>query len=659
MEKRGFLDRFKRLSKPTGSVHWGNAVRAVILMAISGLIAHFLGFDNGIPAIMFVTLLATIIIDIPLPIRKVAILTIISIFMTALAFICASLALSNIGIFIFFTLIWAFFGISLYIFGNTEGSLGFTYFLIYFVAVLMVNNGSTPIEWAIFSILPYLVVSILFIPKMWLERKRLADLVTVGFNNELKIENTFVSRSILSGIPLKSNYYDIFKFGSYFKGLRVYSDLIDSRLPSNSRKFFENFLKVTDELALKISDNFKNGAGPVDLERLENSLLGVKSHFSNENSYKSVFGLSKSIKDVLDKSNSILSQPPQSKKKKIGGSKKSLKDVLNANFNINNLYIRHAIRFTLAMTIALIFVYLTRDRSVIWVTMGILIILKPDITSTIDSLISRVGFNLFAVIIAIILSFIFPQGMLFFLAFIMLFLFRAFYPGYMGLAVMAITVFIVLIWPTGTVFENAVARIVDISIGGIIAFICAYIILPNRIIVNLPYQLIKTTNANLNYAQQVLVTSIEDYDYEKALKCFKNYMMADNNFEAGLRKLEDTFADINEDLELYNELMILNKKIAADLTITSALLNEDPEKLMNSTLDIEEIRYTIKEIKMALKEDKLQSDLNSIKINYSYNSHDNEFEELLNWIRADLDFISRGLEVAAETGALSRYTKLS
>lgn len=113
-----------------------------------------------------------------------------------------------------------------------------------------------------------------------------------------------------------------------------------------------------------------------------------------------------------------------------------MKEVLKANFNFKNLYIRHAIRFTLAMTISLILVYLTRERSVIWITMEVLIILKPDITSTVDNLISRVGANFFAIILAIILSLIFPHDLLVWLAFIMLFLFRAFYPNYMGFSVM-------------------------------------------------------------------------------------------------------------------------------------------------------------------------------------------------------------------------------
>jgi hypothetical protein len=67
-----------------------------------------------------------------------------------------------------------------YIFGTTEGSLGFLLFLNYFLAVLLVNNQSTTLDWAIYSIIPYAVVSILFIPKLWLEKKRINEMVTVG-----------------------------------------------------------------------------------------------------------------------------------------------------------------------------------------------------------------------------------------------------------------------------------------------------------------------------------------------------------------------------------------------------------------------------------------------------------------------------------------------
>ena len=657
MEKIGLIGKFKILARPTGSPKWGHAVRAIILMILAGLIAHFLGFDKGIGVIMFVTLLASIIIDISLPIRKVAILAILGLFMTVLAFLSAYLALSSLEIFIFFTVVWAFFTTSLYIFGATEGSLGFTFFLIYFVAVLMVNTGSTPVEWCIYSVLPYLVVSILFIPKIWLEKKRISEMVTVGFNPQSSIQSVFLTLKVLSGVSLKSNYYDIFKLGSYLKGLRAYSDLIASRLPSKSKECFNNFLAVADKLSLEVSNNFKSNGDMVDLKEMEDSLLEVESCFSGNNNV--IFELSQGIMDILNKSNKLLSGTSKKDVKKIETSKISFKEVLEANFNINNIYIRHTIRFTLAMTIALVLVYFNHERSVIWVTMGILIILKPDITSTVNNLISRVGVNLFAIIIAIILSFIFPHYVLIFLAFIMLFFFRAFFPGYMALSIMAITVFIVLVWPTGTVFENAIARLVDISIGGIIAFIFAYVILPSRVTVNLPDQLIKTIKANINCANQVLAIS-KNHD-SNIVKCFKKYIGEDNNLEAGIKKLEDTFEDINDDLELYNGLMILNRKVAADLTAASAILSKDPEKLQrDSDIHVNKLKDILHKFEVSLNGDIGQLKLNPdvFKMDHSYDTQNSELEQLLNWIAADIQLIIKGMEIAVETGALSRYTKL-
>lgn len=660
MEKKGFLDRFIRLSKPTGRPQWGHAFRAIILMVIAGLVAKFLGFDNGIALIVFVTLLASIIIDISLPIRKVAILALVGLFMTTLAFISASLALSSLEVFIFFTVIWVFFSISMYIFGSIEGSLGFIFFLIYFLAVLMVNKQSSTLDWAIYSIIPYLVVSILFIPKLWLENKRINEMVTVGFSPGSSIQNVFSTRNILSGIPINSNYYDIFKLGSTLKGLRSYSNLITSRLTSKSQLYFNNFLNASDEFSLKIADHIKNNKGSVDIKLFDTQFLTAESHFvEDKDTGEMVLDVLNAIKDVLYKSNKILSRDPGKEIRKIKIPEKSLKQVLAANFNLNNLYIRHAIRFTLAMVLALTLVYLTRERSVIWVTMGVLIILKPDITSTIDNFISKVGFNLFAIILAIIISFIFPHQLLIWIAFIMLFLFRAFYPNYMSLSVMAITVFIVLIWPTGTVFDNAISRLVDIALGGIIAFICAYVILPSRVTVNLPDQLFRTIKANIKYANQILVTSPNDFNYKKISKSFKNYVMEENNLEAAVKKLNDYLKDIDDDISLYQEFIEINNKISADLTAAVAILNKDKEALADLNIEIFEIKNSLQNLENILNGDilPLKLSMNNNSLNSTYNKA-KELEQLLNWIISDLKLLHKGIEIADETGLTKRYTKI-
>ncbi len=69
---------------------------------------------------------------------------------------------------------------------------------------------------------------------------------------------------------------------------------------------------------------------------------------------------------------------------------------------------------------------------------------------------------------------------------------------------MAITIFVVLLWPTGTVFGNAVARLIDISIGAVLALFCAYLIFPSRMAINLPEQIARTIRTNREYLETVI-----------------------------------------------------------------------------------------------------------------------------------------------------------
>lgn len=655
MGKKGLLARNKILSKPTGSVNWTQAIKAFILMVVAGILATVLNLNNGLEAIIMVTLLATLIIDLAMPIKKVVILALLGFIMTTLAFLSVSLSVHNLTAFIILSVLWAFFSISLYIFGNIEGTIGFSFFLTYFIAVLIVNPKSTPIEWVSFTTLAYLVASTLLIPKLWVEKRKIRRLVSVGFNPQSTLQNVFANMHILSGVSLNSDYYDFFKFGSYFKILRSYSELMTARLNSHDKKYFEKYLALTDDVSSKIGENFQTMNGPVDKKVMDSYRAKIKIGV-REVASEQALQISENIQKILNYSNSLLKQNSEKNEhKKIKTRGKSFKEVINANFNLENMYMRHAVRFTVAMTIGLIFIYLTRERSAIWITMGILIILKPDITSTMDNLIQRVGFNFLAIVLAIILSFLFPHYILIWFAVLMLFLFRAFYPTYMGLSVMAMTVFIVLIWPTGTVFENAIARIVDITIGGIIAFICAYVILPNRIRINLPEQLQKTIGTNVEYGIEIVTHTKKSFKKTEVRDKLQKYMLQENNLEAGIKKLEDTFNDVNSDSSLYQNLLSLNIKLTADLTALAAVINESSENLSNNYGA--EIRDSLIELREQSRDWNTQKVLN-IHLN-EVNENSEDVTPLINWIYSDILLILDGLKVAHETGLFDRYTNLA
>ena len=95
MKKKGFSGRLKILSKPSGSPLWKQAAKSIVLIFLAAFLAKYLGLDKGVSAVMFTTLVATIIIDLPLPLNKIVPLAMVGFIMTLLAFVSSSLALSS------------------------------------------------------------------------------------------------------------------------------------------------------------------------------------------------------------------------------------------------------------------------------------------------------------------------------------------------------------------------------------------------------------------------------------------------------------------------------------------------------------------------------------------------------------------------------------
>lgn len=669
MEKKGFMGRLKVLSKPTGKPQWKLAVKSMIIMVLAGFLAEFLGLNQGVGVIVSISLLATIIIDLPLPLRKIVVMAVIGFFMTFLAFICSSLALTSMPAFLFFTVIWAFFSLSMYIFGETVGILGFMIFTSYFISVIMVNQRATTIDWGLYVIVAYLVSSLLFIPKIYSRKKDVLKMVSAPFVPKTSLETVLSIRNNLSGVPLDKSDYELFKIGNYLAGFRAYSELLLSRLNDNSQELFQKFINSTNEASVKIASSINRDSSPVSLKSVNNDMKNLEEyHNSPVSKVNTLVEVAHEIKLLLNKANEELSSKkskPPIEKLKISSSRNSLNDVLRANFNLKNMYMRHAIRFTLALTLGLLAVYLSHERDAIWITMGILIIIKPDVTSTLNNIIVRVSFNLMAILMAIVMGFLFPHEILLAVAFLMLFFFRAFYPTYMGLSVMALTVFVVLIWPNGPVWENALARIIDISLGAVIAFICAYLILPSRVTVNLPEQIVQTIRTNLKYAEEVIPSEKTSYNHDRAVGIFRDYMLEEKNLESAIKKVDDTFNDVEDDLSIYNEFYAANMKLAGDLSAIATLIESHgslqdisrfKEQLTNAlsetilAIDKNVIlpKSTIDKLPNILKEDEPKNNELTGKL-YDY----------FNWIISDVEYLQELTETGVRSGSLNRYRNMT
>jgi len=667
VEKVGLIRRLIKLSKPTGGLQWTAALKTILVMILAAILAKFLGLDNGIKAIMITSLMAAIILDNPLPIRKIIPLGVLGAIMISLAYMCAYLALSGLPIFIFFTVLWAFFTLSMYIFGESDGFFGFILFASYFSATIIINNQSTIFEWPLYCIFAFLVASLILIPKIWHRNTDIRKMLSAGFIPQNPLRNVIATQRALTDIPLKPQLFQLFRAGLYFKGFRGYAEMILSHLSEESRDVLTKFLKSVDETSLKTADHIIHSRNTVDLSNLEHEFkeIETKAKLGKISDLNVGTDISRNFISLLRGANNILKKIdlPSKKSENLKISPEtSFRETLEANFNLNNMYIRHALRFSLAMTVALLFVHLTHNRDAIWVAMGVLIIIKPDISSTMDNMLLRVFFNVLGIIVAIILGILFPHHVFIWLAFLMLFFFRLFLPNFIGPSVMALTIFVVLIWPTGTVFENAVARLLDIFIGGIIAFIFAYVILPSRVTVNLPVQLAKTLKANGSYIKSVFMP-YNKYNHANTVKKFKNLILEHNNLEAAIKKLQDSFRDVNEDVESYQDILAANQKLAADVTGIAALLERDMRSFPVLSLLGQFLSDSINEIAESVIKGIKPVNLGEMPViqqkvdkDEDYTFHD--LEQLLKWTESDIKFIHELIKNAAVSNVIQRYRNL-
>jgi len=519
----------------------------------------------------------------------------------------------------------------------------------------------------IYPIFAYTVASLLLVPKFFRRDRYIRELIALNFKSDTSLRSTFAIRKSLENISLKHNLYHLLRLGTYYKGFRVYSNMLLSRLSVSSRKTFKKFLNVADKTGDSLSKEIVSQGEDINLSEFDLALkeFNNKSESTEYNELDALRTLANNIGQIFNNVILLLEDSKNNNNLKISGTSHSFKQTIHANFNLNNMYIRHAIRFTFAMTIGLTIVHITNDRNALWVVLGILIVLKPDITSTINNMILRVTFNLLGVIVAVVLGFIFPHFLLVWLAFLMIFLFRSFMPNYIGPSVMAMTIFIVLLWPQGTIIENALARLIDITVGAVVAVIFAYFILPSRVTVDLPLQLSKTINANGKYASNILISPLNQYDHNKTVLSLNKFILEVNNLEAAIKKLQDSFVDVSQDLELYNSLVAINYELSANISVIASKLElnryNGPDLLLLSNFVQKTIFNIIEAINGRITLDEIhENELNQLEKKLSLGSEDFSGDDIqyLQWIISDVKLLNQNVKNASEYGLFNRYRKL-
>jgi hypothetical protein len=654
LEKKGLISRFKRLSAPTGKPLWGHAFRAVGLAILSVIIAYFIGLRQGIEIIFMVVLFASVLMDQAIPFRKSVTFSVIGFILMSLAFISASVAhMFGFPFFLILTAIWSFFPFTLYIFGKAEGLFGYLIFISYYTATVLIKTSTNVFDLIIYVLFAYIVASILLVWKFTQIDSYNRKMVASGFDPNTSVNKISSVRRILTGVPIKVSYHELFDNGLYLTGLRNYGKTVQSRLTGKVAVSFENFINESNSVSIAIADHITNNV---------KSNLNELNLYMDEKGAESIKFLADNFIKFFEDSNRILSTPINRNEEEniriTPINKMSFKQVIKSRFNLDSLYIRHALRFTIAMVITLSFVFFDHSRDPAWIAMGVLIVLKPDVTSTWDNMITRVSFNLFAVILAIILAVTFPHYMLLIFALVALYFFRAFLPNYIGLSILAVSVFTVFVWPQGEVINNATARIIDILIGAIISIILVYGVLPKRLKINLPNQVFKVLKANQEYAACILSGN---YDNNAVSSKLEKTLLEYNNLESSLKKIEDSFKDVSDDLKIYKDISGACYNLTEDISAIAGYEQEiskldfSPLKELSSKiLDIFVVAIEKNEIPKELPDMHIYNKL----ISEILREHE-EIKQYFEWIVSDIYLLHYLIKEAVETGALERYKDLN
>ena len=122
-----------------------------------------------------------------------------------------------------------------------------------------------------------------------------------------------------------------------------------------------------------------------------------------------------------------------------------------------------------------------------------------------------------------------------------------------------------------------------------------------------------------------------------------------------MKKLDDTYYDINTDLNLYHDMISANIKLAADLTALTALINENPHEISNRKSEIMNLINYFNSLVNSIHQDSV----NVTDIPLPDNKQNDEFSQVFTWIILDMELLARGIEIAHETNLFTRYTKLT
>lgn len=134
-------------------------------------------------------------------------------------------------------------------------------------------------------------------------------------------------------------------------------------------------------------------------------------------------------------------------------------------------------------------------------------------------------------------------------------------------------------------------------------------------------------------------------------------MLEEKNLESAIKKVNDTFNDVEDDVSLYNELGAANRKLAADISALATLI-ESGVSLPDISRFKEQMIDALNELALSVDKSVVLPRANIDKYSGIEDIPSN-WENYLDWIISDVKFIQEEVELGLKTGALKKYREMT
>lgn len=603
-----------------------------------------------------------------LPLKKMLPLNLVFLILVGVSVLSAAWGIFYPLLGLIFLILWIWIYSLLNMVGRISAAISYLgLFLYFYSSIIFLNTLLPPLIWGLYAILGALIGSLAIILVRLIQKdpsKR--KILASSFDPEADFKTILLGEKLVESNQ-KSKTNSLVRLGRKLVILRYQIPHLQDELPETVLKLFQDYKLEFNLTCLNVAEQILHHKQyNLNLEHL-NTIYNKIMELAPQGDIVYLQKLVSSFQDLLYKTQAVLRDELLLEPQPLNLSHKiSLKDNLKANFHLNNLYIRHGIRFSLAVGTAFLLYLFTGSNDVQWVAISIFLVLKPDIISTQERMILRiiatiVGVSL-AVIISLILIYLGLTFLLPLLGLISLVAMIISLPVNYLYVVFFTSLLIIFLEPAPLIPLKGAARIVDVFIGSLIAWAAAYIILPSRLMVNLPGLL----QSRISSCREFIVTLIDEDDEESFNDSLQEMISTYNNLQAGIIKLKDSKPQAQEDIKAYQDMALTLDRLSGNFLMGLNHLKKIkvPDKktykallLMVDLLD--KLESSLDDYKSNMDTDFKALHYNLQKLKKNFNSEDYlllfKYGE---WLVDDLEILYSLIKDGQNSSLFTRYKQL-